>query len=199
MSTPIPQVQQNPTRDFPLVGDRFRKSVSGWKIAHFALWQRLRGLLRFVYALRSEGHSFVGHMQTLLGKKHWGVDLGPLLERSNCGQLQRNGRTDARSYGTQALVSRYPWASSIDLQVFLDGFDMGERYALGTLDIPEQEPFSIGSFSTSLQVTNDDGKTLVGISGAIAGAQGLVAGPTVGIAPRYGGVTGADLQIKHIQ
>ena len=72
----------------------------------------------------------MGRTQTLLARKHWGVDLGSVLERLPSGRLIQNERTDARSCGIRELVSAHPWASNIDLQIYLEGFDAGERFAL---------------------------------------------------------------------
>ena len=88
--------------------------------------------LRFWYALRLASRSLVGHTKTLLDKKRWAVDFGPLFERLPCGCLVPDERTDARSIGIQEIESRYPWASIVELQVFLEGFDAGERYGLRT-------------------------------------------------------------------
>jgi hypothetical protein len=72
--------------------------------------------------------------------------LGPLLQRLPDGRLIQNARTSARSSGMQELESAHPWASSVDLEIFLRGFDAGELYALRTLDTQERtaavEPFS---------------------------------------------------------
>jgi hypothetical protein len=92
-----------------------------------------RRWLRFWYALQREGRSFRGHIQTLLAKKHWGIDLGPEFQRSPSGHLVENEWTEARSLGMQALNSRYPWASTVDLQIFLEGVHVGEQSALRIL------------------------------------------------------------------
>jgi hypothetical protein len=97
-------------------------------------------LVRLWYALRLEGRSFAGRMRTLLSIKHWGVDLGPLWEAvPSERQFDLNRRTNARSQGTRNLIGDYPWASSVDLQIFLRGFDVGERYALRSTGTPEPE------------------------------------------------------------
>jgi hypothetical protein len=87
---------------------------------------------RFWCALRLEGRSFLGHMQTLLAKKHWGVDFGSLGARLPDGRLIPNARTEARSLGTQELSLRYPWASTIDTEIYLEGFRAGEQFARRT-------------------------------------------------------------------
>lgn len=100
-----------------------------------ALWILSSRVSRFVCALRWESRSFVGRMKTLSAKRWWrGVDLGPAWERLPGGRLIPDARTNARSYGIQVLALSRPWASSIDREMFLAGFDVGEQYALNTLD-----------------------------------------------------------------
>lgn len=104
-----------------------------WRVVPRVLVRSASRSLRFAYALQREGRSFLGRMQTLLAKKHWGVDLGPEFQLSHDGRLVENEWTKARSLGTQALVSAYPWASTIDLQMFLEGVRLGEQSALRIL------------------------------------------------------------------
>jgi hypothetical protein len=106
-------------------------------------------LLRLLYALQSEGRSFLGHTRTLLAKKHWGADLGPVWEHLPSGHLTPNVRTNARDLGIQELVLRHPWASSIDREIFLEGFDVGELYALGTASRSERMRAAMDSCSGS--------------------------------------------------
>jgi len=138
MSTthPLPSTQSHP---IPTPSHSYRVGVpvgrleSVWRYIPATLLRYVTTLIRFGYAIRSEIGSLVGRIRVLCTKKHWGVDLGPLWETLPDGRLIRNERTDSRSRGTQDLVSVYPWASSIDLQFFLEGFDVGEQFVLGTL------------------------------------------------------------------
>jgi hypothetical protein len=66
-------------------------------------------------------------MSLLLSRTSWGVDLGPLLQRSPDGHLTENKRTRFRSECIEELISVHPWASSIEQEIFLLGFDQGER------------------------------------------------------------------------
>lgn len=111
-------------------GVLWRTKAWAWRVVPSPLVRLASHCLRFWYALRLEGRSFYGHIQTLLAKRHWGVDLGPLYENLPGERLFENKRTAARSAGMEALVSEHPWASSIDLQIFLEGFHAGEQYAL---------------------------------------------------------------------
>jgi hypothetical protein len=111
-----------------------RKSAWEWNRIPAFLSRRGTIPLRFVYALRLASRSFVGHIRELLAREHRGVLLGPWYETLPNGCLVRNRRTDARSVGIQELTSRYPEANTIELEMFLEGFDKGERFALGRQD-----------------------------------------------------------------
>src|ERR1700731_675866 len=94
---------------------------------------KVESYLRFVYALRWEGRSLFGRIQTLLSRKQWDVTAGPDTVCLLDGRVLKNKRTAARKHGIEELVSRYPWASTVDLQMFLDGFDLGEQYGRSSL------------------------------------------------------------------
>jgi hypothetical protein len=108
---------------------RPNKWAWAWRPIPSFLIRHVSHLLRFVYAIRLEGRSFVCRTRTLLAIEHEGVDLGSVLERLPSGHLIQNERTSARSCGIRELVSAHPWASNIDLQIYLVGFDAGERFA----------------------------------------------------------------------
>lgn len=86
--------------------------------------------LRIWYALKIAGRSFRGHMRILLAKKYWAVDLGPLFQPLPDGCFDENSRTRSRRLGIEAIKQSHPWANTVDLEIFLQGFDWGERYAL---------------------------------------------------------------------
>ena len=89
--------------------------------------------LRFWYALRIAFRSFRGHIQELLSKKRWAVDLGPFYQLLPDGSCRENSRTHSRRLGTAHIKQSHPWANTVDLDLFLRGFDWGERYALGNI------------------------------------------------------------------
>ena len=103
-----------------------------WRLLPPCLLRRAEHYWRFWCALRLEGGSFLGHMQTLLATRCWGIDLGPVWTRLPDGRLIENEQTKARSLSTQALLSRYPWASKVDKEILLFGFRMGEQFARRT-------------------------------------------------------------------
>jgi hypothetical protein len=105
------------------------------------VWRYLRGLRmrqrRFWCALRIAGRSFLGHMELLLAKKQWMVDLGPHYQQTIDGHLHENKKTAYRSDCIRAIESIRPWANSIDLEMFLLGFDSGEWFCVH-INTPQQ-------------------------------------------------------------
>ena len=98
----------------------------------------LRRIVQFLHALRLCLHSGIWNMNILLARNQLGVDLGPHYERLPCGCLAPNNRTDARSDGIRELRLRYPVANTLQFQLFLEGFDKGEQFALDSLSKPTQ-------------------------------------------------------------
>jgi hypothetical protein len=96
-------------------------------------------------------------MRELLSKRHWAVDLGPLLEPPSVGPHVLNMRTDARSRGIQELIARRPWASTTQMQAYLEGFDKGEQFALDKLRSHKPEPANVGASSVSQLTSADSG------------------------------------------
>lgn len=60
------------------------------------------------------------------------VDFGPALRRLPDGSLQPEKRTLERSRCIDNLLATRPWADSVDIQMFLEGFDAGEQWYLHT-------------------------------------------------------------------
>lgn len=116
----------------PVADGHQRSRLLVWRLLPVSMVRLARHWLRFWYALRQESRSLRGRIQILLAKKHWGVDLGPLGAYLPDGRLIENERTKARSLGTQELSSRYPWASTIDKEIYLEGFRAGELFARRT-------------------------------------------------------------------
>lgn len=125
-STPPTVLWRHPATDV-------RSHMWPWSVLPNALARLARRLFRFWYALLSEARSFLGHIRTRLARKHWGFDLGLEFQCLPDGHLVENEWTKARSSGMQALASAYPWASTTDLQIFLEGVHVGEQSALRIL------------------------------------------------------------------
>ena len=60
------------------------------------------------------------------------LDFGPALQRLPDGSFVPSARTDGRSLGIDRLLARYPWADKLDAQIYLEGFDEGERWLRDT-------------------------------------------------------------------
>jgi hypothetical protein len=112
------------------------KLVAALRYRRAALLRLLSRPIRFWYALRCVSGSSLGCIEILLAKTSWSLHLGPWYEVLPTECLVRNGRSNARSVGIQELKSRYPWANTVELEMFLEGFDKGERFALGKSDKP---------------------------------------------------------------
>jgi hypothetical protein len=57
------------------------------------------------------------------------VDIGPALRCSGGGRYLDDERTLTRSAGIEKLQAMYPWVDTVDLELFLRGFDAGEEWA----------------------------------------------------------------------
>lgn len=62
------------------------------------------------------------------------IDFGLVYRQLSDGSLQIEPRTEARMSGIETLLAKYPWMDRFDFQMFLDGFDAGERYRAGISD-----------------------------------------------------------------
>ncbi len=92
------------------------------------------------HIFRSTFRSFRGHIQTLHTTKHLSVDLGPAFQRSPSGHLLVCTQTVGHSDGTKHLLTTFPWADLVDLQVFLLGFDEGAKWAQSISDNASSRP-----------------------------------------------------------
>lgn len=101
------------------VAYRLRRIAAKWR---FLEWNCLRiwcGAFR----------SLIGHIESQSARVPFSVDFGPALQVGANGQYQPNERTLARALCTEKLRAIYPWVDTVDLRVFLMGFDEGERCA----------------------------------------------------------------------
>jgi hypothetical protein len=95
----------------------------------FALRMLGQQLWETLYILLSAMRSCLGHIRTQLAKDHRSVNLGQSFENTS-QSLRRNTRTLARKQGIENLLATYPWADYQDLEMFLTGFDAGEKWCL---------------------------------------------------------------------
>ena len=106
-----------------------RRRVAAWRLPPLFQFLRLTRLRRFVCALQLATRSAGGHISVLLSKKQWSVILGG-SRMGPTGFAIPDERTIERSRCIQELSSRYPWASTVEQMLFLEGFDKGEQFAL---------------------------------------------------------------------
>jgi hypothetical protein len=100
-----------------------------WKRAGIWLHRRLSYLHELVCVLKLSTRSFAGHIETLLSKNSYDYSYGLVVEEGPNGVLFWNRRTCARVQGIRELRVRFRWASRIEEQIFLSGFDKGEEFA----------------------------------------------------------------------
>jgi hypothetical protein len=60
-------------------------------------------------------------------------DLGP-LGRIQDGRYQNHERIRSRAAGIETMRSNSPWVDSVDIRIFLQGWDAGEKYSMGLTD-----------------------------------------------------------------
>ena len=89
---------------------------------------RLHGLLL-------EFRSFLCRIRIVCKKSHTGeVELGPSFERSTHGGLQRCSGTLSRRKGIENMLASRPWATPLDWEIFLEGWDKGCELRHGTVE-----------------------------------------------------------------
>lgn len=57
---------------------------------------------------------------------------------SPSGHLERNTRTRARTNDIQKLHEKFPWATSVDHLLFLEGWDKGDEWGRRNSDCDKQ-------------------------------------------------------------
>jgi len=120
-------------------------------------WQHLqyRLTLRFRATMciwKSAFGSLLGHICSQSTKELPLVDFGPALVRDHAGNLRPCIRTHARAeYIKAVLATRAAWADTVDLQMFLDGFDAGEQWALYTTGNQSDARLESGSWLSSVE------------------------------------------------
>jgi len=85
--------------------------------------RRLRWML---YTLISSIHSSAQRTVELASRKTGAVRFGPHFHP---GSLQPNARTESRRQGIESIKESRQWAGPLDFEIFLEGFDWGERFA----------------------------------------------------------------------
>jgi len=126
------------------------RKIIGWRAASRILLARLQDYLEtskciWIAAFRS----FRAHIRTQSAKGGIGVYMGLALVETPSGSFEPNPRTIARSLYIEMLQATHAkWADSVDLRIFLMGFDAGEQWALHTADKENDKRPDIASWLT---------------------------------------------------
>jgi hypothetical protein len=121
-----------------------RIRFDGWRGLERRLSQWLWHLPDAMRIARNSLDSLRGHIRIRLAKgRPPMVDFGPGFRRRLNGSYQVDTRTLSRSEHTKELLAMHPWADSVDLEMFLMGFDAGEQWAAckwstGTYTAPDK-------------------------------------------------------------
>jgi hypothetical protein len=119
----------------PASSHGLRRIFQNWRDATLRLCALFWRLLDTTYILRASFDSFLAHTRIRFATRPPSVDYGPAFHRLSDGTYQAEARTLARAEYTKAVSATRPWADTVDLEIFLMGFDAGERWALHKWDI----------------------------------------------------------------
>ena len=102
---------------------------------------------------RGAYRSFLGHIRILSPTELLVPHCGSAAVASPAQGWQPNIRTIARMEYTKKLLHRLPWLDTVDLRIFLMGFDAGEQFLCGKADNEskthvEFEPRDVPSWDT---------------------------------------------------
>lgn len=121
-----------PTRIQPHVRPR-RTLAEVWREARHRRFQATARLCKTTNILRDSLRSLRGRIR-LQSARDWIVGYGPAFQQDRTGCLVPNIRSNARAEYTEKLAATHPWVDSVDLKMFLEGFDAGEEWARRTQD-----------------------------------------------------------------
>ena len=107
-------------------------------------------LVEFLHIVLQETHSLFGRISVRM-RQDCHVLLGSAYENLATEHLVPCRRAQARSACISKLAAKRPWATMVDLEILLEGWDMGEAYAS-----PHDNPaFCSGHMASSTQASAD--------------------------------------------
>lgn len=110
-----------------------RRSRVAWCAAKHRVRHRVLRWLAYAYKWSKSFRIAYGHIEFERARDYCPTRIGPALRVLPDQSWIPHERTDARSDGIQALKARFgDWVPAMDLEIFLMGFDAGERFVLNT-------------------------------------------------------------------
>lgn len=100
-----------------------------WRLAWLWKWLTLGRRIFWLELCSVVPRMRISRTATLEG----GYDFGPLFEQSTeRAGLVLNNKTQLHILGEERFLTKYPWATEADLQLFFEGLDMGEAFYCGS-------------------------------------------------------------------
>jgi hypothetical protein len=152
-------MQRTTKEIFPFAFSR-RSTQSRFQNTIFLAWRgvsRMRSRLlsrlrRTMHIWRGSLGSFFGHIRSQSSTELGNVYLGQEFLCSLDGSFELNPRTIARSEYIRLLSATQGWSDTVDLRIFLMGFDAGEEWTRHNAGILEnQHPSETESWLVSLR------------------------------------------------
>jgi hypothetical protein len=109
----------------------FRKRYRVWHSIRAYIFHLLSNLSHLGYATWLESRSLVSRIslsRSMIEGRQFLV-IGAALEADTTQHLVESRRTSARNHDIQLLRETYPWATVVDLEFFLRGWNKGEEFA----------------------------------------------------------------------
>jgi len=124
------------------------RAVEAWRAARHLRFRAKARLYKTMNILCDTFRSLFGHIR-LQSARGWIVSYGPAFQQDQSGCLLTNTRTVARAEYTEKLAATHRWVDSVDLKMFLAGFDAGEQWAQRSRDIEKSADAQFLSHHTS--------------------------------------------------
>jgi hypothetical protein len=105
-----------------------------WNKTDSALQKGIVGLNLVRFLVRVYTRTLISELRSLFGRmkilhdKNWHIEIGQAWELDPSGHLVSSKRFHARTSDIQKLRTSHPQASLGDLEIFFQGWDMGETF-----------------------------------------------------------------------